>query len=193
MNYLAHLALAPATNASRIGNLLGDFAKGSESSLRTNLPSDLVDGIILHRAIDKYTDQHPSFLAARPLLDPSRSRYAGVVIDIIFDHFLSIHWHNFYDQPLDEFIAEIYQTLHDHPEWQLGTLKTIFPRMQSQNWLGCYGTIEGMTDTFHRVSTRSRFTQPIKDTHLDLKQHYKAFEKHFLAIYPDLILFCQKH
>jgi len=146
MNYLAHLALAPATNASRIGNLLGDFAKGSESSLRTNLPSDLVDGIILHRAIDKYTDQHPSFLAARPLL-----------------------------------------------EWQLGTLKTIFPRMQSQNWLGCYGTIEGMTDTFHRVSTRSRFTQPIKDTHLDLKQHYKAFEKHFLAIYPDLILFCQKH
>jgi len=97
MNYLAHLALIPTScrdreDALRIGNLLGDFIKGTESSLRLQFPVDLVDGIKLHRAIDKFTDAHPSFLESKQLLAPERRRYAGIVLDIIYDHFLSIHW-----------------------------------------------------------------------------------------------------
>ncbi len=191
MNYLAHLALAPNSPAARIGNLLGDFVKGTEASLRIKLPDDLVDGIILHRAIDKYTDAHPAFLASKQLLAPERRRYAGVVIDLIYDHFLSIHWDDYYDQPLDDFTQEIYAILDENKEWHLGNLKEGFPIMKSQDWLACYGTMEGITETFRRVSNRSRFTAPIEDTHLDLMKHYKVFEAHFLEIYQDLIAFVE--
>jgi len=191
MNYLAHLALAPETDAARVGNLLGDFVKGTEQSLRKLYPAELVDGIMLHRAIDKYTDKHPAFLASKQLLAPERRRYAGVVIDLIYDHFLSIHWDDFYDQPLGDFVEEMYATIDQNKEWQLGTLEEAFPYMKSQNWLASYGTIDGINTTFRRVSNRSKFTTPIKDTHLDLEEHYSAFEAHFHQIYHDLIKFVQ--
>lgn len=194
MNYLAHLALIPShdkdrADALRIGNLLGDFIKGTESSLRAKHPSDLVDGIMLHRAIDKFTDEHPAFIASKELLAPERRRYAGIVVDIIFDHFLSLHWNAYHDQPLDIFISHIYTTLDDNEGWRLGTLKHAFPMLKSQNWLASYVTKEGIHETFRRVATRGRFTAPVADTHLDFEEHYHSFEKHFHLIYKDLIIF----
>lgn len=189
MNYLAHIALAAPTDASRIGNLLGDFVKGTEQSLRLQLPADLVDGIMMHRAIDTYTDAHPAFLESKELLAPERKRYAGIVIDLIYDHFLCIHWDHFYKQPLDEFIQAFYQSLEHKKEWQLGKLKDAFPYMKSQNWLARYATIEGMNETLQRVSQRGKFTAPIAGTTADFKKHYSMFEKHFMIIYDDLIKF----
>lgn len=193
MNYLAHLALSPDNDAIRIGNLLGDFIKGNEESLRSQMPAELVNGILLHRAIDKFTDAHPAFLASKTLLAPERRRYAGVVIDLIYDHFLSIHWREYYQQPLSEFIEEIYVSIASHPDWQLGTLKQAFPYMCSQDWLGSYISIDGINTTFRRVSYRSKYTTPIADTHLDLANHYHEFENHFKDIYPDLIRFSDQY
>jgi len=194
MNYLAHLALIPSknedrANALRIGNLLGDFIKGTESSLRLQLPADLVDGIMLHRAIDKFTDTHPAFLASKKLLAPERRRYAGIVVDIIYDHFLSLHWGTYHQKPLDDFISNIYAILDDNKEWQLGTLNQAFPIMKSQNWLASYATKEGIHETFRRVATRGKFTAPIAATHLDFNEHYHSFENHFHLIYKDLLEF----
>ena len=195
MNYLAHLALTPLVddmvrqNSLRIGNLLGDFVKGTESSLRIQLPADLVDGIVLHRAIDKFTDKHPSFIASKQLLAPKRRRYAGIVLDIIYDHFLSIHWQCYNDQSLDDFITQVYKTIDENKEWQLGNLKHIFPTMMSENWLSRYISISGIEETFKRVATRGKYTSPITNTHIDFKQHYSTFEKHFHLIYKDLIEF----
>ncbi|MGJ8656723.1 MAG: ACP phosphodiesterase [Akkermansiaceae bacterium] len=194
MNYLAHLALTPSANgasadALRIGNLLGDFIKGTESSLRLQLPADLVDGIILHRAIDKFTDAHPTFLASKQLLAPQRKRYAGIVIDIIYDHFLSTHWDTYHDEPRVQFIAKVYALLDTNKEWQLGTLKQAFPIMKSQDWLGCYASVKGINTTFRRVASRGKFTAPIADTHIDFKKHYHHFEEHFHLIYKDLLEF----
>lgn len=194
MNYLAHLALTPSStgvraDALRIGNLLGDFIKGTESTLRLQLSADLVDGIMLHRAIDKFTDAHPTFLASKQLLSPERKRFAGIVVDIIYDHFLSLHWETYHDEPLDQFIAKVYTLLDTNKEWQLGTLKQAFPIMKSQNWLGCYSTVEGINTTFRRVASRGKHTAPIADTHLDFKQHYHQFQEHFHLIYKDLLTF----
>ena len=189
MNYLAHLALAPATDAARIGNLLGDFVKGTESTLRLQLDAELVDAIMLHRAIDKFTDAHPAFLASKSLLAPQRRRFAGIVIDIIYDHFLSLHWNQYYPQALDEFIQQIYHSIDNHPEWQLGTLEHAFPRMKSQNWLARYASREGIKLTFHQVAQRGKFTAPIADSFIDFDQHYSAFEQHFTEVYRDLIEF----
>jgi len=198
MNYLAHLALIPPNqeeraDALRIGNLLGDFVKGTEASLRKTLPHDLVAGIILHRAIDKCTDKHPAFLASKQLLAPERRRYAGIVIDIIYDHFLSIHWHHYYEVNLADFITNIYTILDQHKEWQLGKLATAFPLMRSENWLASYSTKDGIHETFRRVAHRGKFTDPIADTSIDFDLHYTTFEKHFHHLYRYLTTFTQEY
>jgi len=193
MNYLAHLALNPTVDdamrqdALCVGNLLGDFVKGTESSLRLQLPADLVDGICLHRGIDKFTDYHPSFLASKELLAPERKRYAGIVLDIIYDHFLSIHWDAYYDQPLEEFITYVYSIIDENKEWQLGNLKNVFPYMKSENWLARYSSISGINETFKRVANRGKYTAPIAHTSIDFEKHYSSFECHFHELYRNLI------
>jgi acyl carrier protein phosphodiesterase len=62
LNFLAHFHLAKATEGSRIGALLGDFIRSNPESLRTKLPLEVIDGIILHRAVDRFTDSYEIFL-----------------------------------------------------------------------------------------------------------------------------------
>nr|MBR9810071.1 hypothetical protein [bacterium] len=65
MNFLAHFHLAQPTDGSRIGALLGDFVRGTPESLQTRFPPEVVNGIILHRAIDRFTDSHEIFLKSK--------------------------------------------------------------------------------------------------------------------------------
>lgn len=191
MNFLAHLALAAPNDASRIGNLLGDFSKGTESVLRTQLPDPLVDAIMMHRAIDRFTDNHPNFKQARQLLSPEQRRFAGISVDIIYDHFLSRHWNVFYQSSLPLFIEECYQCIERHPSWHAKKFKEVYPVMRREDWLNCYASIEGIDLTFHRVSTRSHRIKAIAGSTGDLQRHYSEFESLFLKFYPELMDYAQ--
>ncbi|NNC89058.1 MAG: DUF479 domain-containing protein [Akkermansiaceae bacterium] len=185
MNFLAHLLLAAPTDASRIGNLLGDFVKGPPASLRENLPEEVVHGIIMHRSLDVFTDRHPAFREARGLLSPARRRFAGVIVDVIFDHFLAVHWEEFGEEPLHQFLDDVFAALDRHPDWIAGDLARILPRMKEENWLHSYATLEGLTLTFHRISHRSRRTGPIDGAATDLVDHYHSFDHAFQRFFPD--------
>lgn len=189
MNYLAHLLLADHTDASRIGNLLGDFAKGSLAELRKTYPNDLVLGIEMHRAVDKFTDSHPTFKKSRSLLAPERSRFAGIIIDILYDHFLAKHWAKYAETPLDIFTQEVYQALERHPEWHAGRLAEILPSLKNDDWLMNYRSIEGIAYTLQRVSMRSPGISPIAGGIHDLKKHYSELETIFHEFMPELIYF----
>lgn len=185
MNYLAHLYLAGPSDASRIGNLLGDFVRGTPDSLRNLYPDEIIDGIIMHRALDQFTDNHPSFLEARKLLAPERRRFAGVIVDIFFDHFLTQHWSTFSDQGLPDFVTEIYDTLERHPEWLSDDLRRILPRMRKESWLEAYGSISGIELTLQRVSSRSNRFGPLADAGADLVSHYHSLDRAFHDFFPD--------
>ena len=86
MNFLAHFHLAWPDEGLIAGGLEGDFYKGP---LRDDLPEAVARGVQLHRAIDAYTDQHPALKELRAELPPHLRRFAGIVIDLSFDHFLS--------------------------------------------------------------------------------------------------------
>lgn len=191
MNYLAHLILADDTDASRIGNLLGDFTRGTISSLEDIYPTELVRGIQMHRAVDRFTDSHPVFKSARKLLSPDRQRFAGVILDIIFDHYLSIHWHNYYHQPLELFTRDVYQALDEHPEWRAGRLAQVFPRMKEENWLMTYTTVNGIELTLQRVSRRGKRTAQIAGGIHDLRENYAELEAHFQNLMPCLLDFAK--
>ena len=68
MNYLAHLYFGRKSDASLVGNLMGDFAKGTEKALREKYPDAVVEGILMHRKIDAFTDEHRLFKESRILL-----------------------------------------------------------------------------------------------------------------------------
>jgi acyl carrier protein phosphodiesterase len=189
MNYLAHLLLADDTDASRIGNLLGDFTRGSISNLEKKYPAELVRGIRMHRAVDRFTDSHELFKQARTLLAHDRRRFAGIIVDICFDHFLCTHWSDYCDLPLQEFIASVYSALDEHPEWRAGRLADAFPMMRNEDWLARYATLEGIENTLFRVSRRSERVGKIAGGIHDLRENYAEFEKLFHAFMPDLLEF----
>ena len=189
MNYLAHLMLADDSDASRIGNLLGDFAKGTIEDLENFYPPEIIRGIRMHRAVDRFTDSHQVFRDARSLLAPERRRFAGIILDIIFDHYLCRHWQDYCEKPLEEFIENVYRALDEHPEWHAGRLAAAFPMMRNENWLMTYSSIEGIGLTLERVSRRSPRTAKIAGGIHDLRNHYQELEWHFHDFMPDLLAY----
>ena len=111
MNFLAHFHLAGPDGGLVAGGLEGDYFKGP---LRGELPFDLERGIKLHRAIDAYTDGHRLVQQLRREFPPNLRRYAGILIDLSFDHYLSLHWSRFSDTPLADFNTCTYRTLAEH-------------------------------------------------------------------------------
>ena len=54
-----------------------------------HLPTDIQKGIVLHRAIDTYTDIHPVFRQSTKRLHERYHHYSGVIVDVFYDHFLA--------------------------------------------------------------------------------------------------------
>ena len=100
MNHLAHLLLSGNNDQRLLGGFLGDFVKGLQTGAR---PPAIEQGIRLHRAIDAYTDQHPSVTACRLALPNDLRRVSGIVTDIAFDHFLAKTFTHYHPQSLQRF------------------------------------------------------------------------------------------
>ncbi len=192
LNFLGHIVLARDSAESRIGNLLGDFVKGLPSAFPDEYGAELVDGILMHRAVDVFTDRHPAFLRARGLLAPERRRFAGIVVDIFFDHFLSIRWERWMDGKKEDFVSRFYGEL---VAFRLPRITADFPeitaRMVEQDWLGTYASLEGMDLTLRRVSARSPRLAPMIGSMDDLAENFAQFEECFEEFFPDVRTFAK--
>ena len=56
MNFLAHIYLSGEDQGITIGNFIADGIKGKKY---LSYSEDMQKGILLHRSIDSFTDQHP--------------------------------------------------------------------------------------------------------------------------------------
>ena len=110
MNYLAHLFLSEGTPESLIGNLLGDFVKGTAVNLYSE---EIRKGIDLHRKVDSYTDSHAIVRSSKSLVSSHRRRFAGVLIDVFYDHFLVKNWLEYSEIPVPDFSLDVYKLLQD--------------------------------------------------------------------------------
>jgi len=111
VNHLAHALLAGTDDGLRLGGVLGDFVRGAPDPA---LPAAVREGIALHRAIDGYTDRHPQVLAARALFEPPYRRYAGIALDMWFDHCLARDFVRWSGVPLERFSSELRALLRRH-------------------------------------------------------------------------------
>jgi len=192
MNYLAHLRLAGTSDDDRLGQLLGDFVKGSLNSHRDRYSPGILNGIQAHRAIDSFTDQHRLHRQSRQRLPADYRRLSGIIIDICYDHFLSQHWHHYSSEPLPLFIDRAYQTLLNHYTILPVRLQRALPIMIQQDWLSTYNTVAGLGLTFHRVSRRLKYESPLQTAHYAILQVYDALERDFLEFFPSLIAYADQ-
>ncbi|WP_041209368.1 ACP phosphodiesterase [Aeromonas jandaei] len=185
MNFLAHLHLAAHTGSSLTGNLLGDFVKGS---LPTGLAAPFDEGIWLHRKIDAFTDIHPEHKAAVACFDAPWRRFGGIVVDMLYDHWLSQHWAAFSADPLPRFLTQSYgQLLADHRVLPEG-LPLPLKRMAEQNWIASYQRKEGLAQALNGIGRRLRRPMPLGDALLTLDAaQWQGGEAGFLRFYPQLM------
>ena len=113
MNFLAHALLAGDAPALIVGGVIGDWIKGP---LPGALPDDLAKGVALHRAIDSYAESNPAFCRSRSRVSADRRRYAGVLVDVFYDHLLARNWVAIHNRPLDEYCAGVYRLIEDTAE-----------------------------------------------------------------------------
>lgn len=184
MNHLAHLFLAPDTELHRVGSLLGDFARGLDSQA---LPISLREGLRHHRAVDAFTDQHPEVIASKRLFSSQRRRFAGVALDVLYDHYLLRNWHRYSATPLNEFIDQVYEELQRHQNAMPQSMKTVTGRIVQHDWFRSYQRLDNIGYALDRVADRIRFRHSFYGIIEEIEAQDDELEAHFLAFFPDLI------
>ena len=191
MNYLAHLFLAENTPESRIGNLLGDFVKGSIDSYENIYSPSILQGIINHRKIDFFTDHHPIFLQSKRRISKEKGRFSGIRIDIFYDHFLANNWNLFAEEDLEIFVQKMYNILNDNINILPRRLQQMLPFMIKENWLYSYKDLEGITLTCQRLSRRFKRVNPLAKASEELILNYNELQQDFLVFLPELLNYVQ--
>ncbi|MGH8494005.1 MAG: ACP phosphodiesterase [Moraxellaceae bacterium] len=185
MNYLAHLHLGGTQPAELLGSLFGDFVKGP---LRGFYPPEIEAAIRLHRKIDSFTDLHPITLNAKRRFPESRRRYAGILLDIFFDHCLAMHWSQFSAEPLADFTQHVYGVLQASPDLP-GRLAHMAPLMAAQDWLGSYHDFQVLAQVIMGMQRRLSRPEGLHGSMAELEMLYADLEQDFLLFYPELMHF----
>lgn len=183
MNYLAHLYLAERTAEGLLGSLLGDFVKGPLGNER---PETVRRGIVLHRRIDSFTDAHPLHLESRNRIGSARRRYAGIIVDVTYDHFLCRHWSDYSDDSLETFVAGVYAVLGEHREDLPDRLRRIAPHMIADDWLSSYGDLANVGRALDGISRRISRANPLAGAVTEIEDNYAALRDDFRRFFPDL-------
>ena len=189
MNFLAHLYLSGNNEQLMIGNFITDSVKGNSYN---KFPDGIKRGILLHRAIDFYSDNHPVFLKSVERLRPNYRKYAGVIVDIFYDHFLAKNWKEFSNKPLEQYASEIHSLMLKNilvmPEKSLMFLRYAF----RTNLLVSYASMEGIGEVLLGMSRRTTFKSNMELASEDLKIHYSEFENEFKLFFEDVEKFVKE-
>lgn len=153
MNFLAHLHLAERAALPLAGAILGDYFRGA---LPASLPSALARSVQLHRRIDATTDRHPVVAAARAGFPQGARRYAGILLDILFDHALALDWARYSAEPLERFAPRAAVEVATEPQWFELAGGTVPPPESFGRLLLSYRSAEGIEQAVLRTSRRLR-------------------------------------
>ena len=178
MNFLAHALLAGDTPALIVGGVVGDWIKGT---LPGTLPEDLARGVSLHRAIDHFAESHPAFNRSRSRVSAQRRRYAGVLVDVFYDHLLARNWSALNQGPLDQYCEKVYGLIRDRLHDLPVSAHPALALMAKEDWLTSYAQIGGIADVLVRMSRRARQPNPLALGEGEFLADTKGFAEDFQA------------
>jgi len=186
MNFLAHIYLSNNNENILIGNFIADAVKGNQYK---NYPDAIQHGILLHRAIDFFTDNHPIVKKSKRRLQKRYGHYNGVIIDIFYDHFLAKNWSNYFEISLRDYVVNIYETLTKNEEILPNKIKKMLSSMIKYNWLVNYASLEGIEQVLIGMNNRTNKISNMNLAIEDLKINYTKFENDFIPFFKELINF----
>lgn len=189
MNYLAHLYLADGSPDSMVGHMLGDFVKGSVAG---RFSPAITRGIVLHRHIDTYTDSHVLTRRSRERFSAGRRRFAGIAVDVCYDHFLCRHWSRFSVVELEAFVARSYAVLHAHEHLYPARLLHVLTNMTQEDWLSGYANLWFVGTVLDRLSLRLKRKNTLAGAVEEIERNYAALEEDFLGFFPQAIAFARR-
>jgi acyl carrier protein phosphodiesterase len=167
-----------------IGGFLGDFVKGR---LDTQYEGKILSGLKLHRAIDAFTDHHPIVKQSHQRFTKEFRRYAPIICDIAYDHFLASNWSNYSEMPLQEFTYYCYRTV----------LKAELP-INARNTMSRYQehkVLESSDDTAFvsralvSISARLKRDNPLDRAFDDFESIKNELEQDFELFMPSVLSF----
>ncbi|MEN2490287.1 acyl carrier protein phosphodiesterase [Flavobacterium sp. B11] len=183
MNFLAHIYLSGDNDLIKIGNFMADGIRGKQFE---HFPEDVQKGILLHRFIDTYTDSHDIFRKSTKRLHERYHHYAGVIVDIVYDHFLAKNWTQYSDEELALFVKRFYNSLHDNYDILTEKTQGLMPYMIERNWLLSYRTTEGIQNILTQMDRRSKNTSQMQYAVEELTEFYDEFEKEFTLFFEEM-------
>ena len=190
MNYLAHLFLSPRSTQAVVGNLMGDFRKHVTA---ITLPEEVLRGIENHCRVDRFTDNHAVIGGLKHVFSGKRRRFAGIILDVAFDHFLSRHWDLFHTEQRVDYIDYLYGCLHGGRALMPPRMQHAVDYMIAEDWLGSYADLAGIDTCLNRMSKRIRFDNNLYGAIEEIQANYPELDSGFLEFFPQLIDYINLH
>jgi acyl carrier protein phosphodiesterase len=189
MNYLAHIYLSGDNDLVTIGNFIADGIKGKSYKKQ---PKDIQIGILLHRHIDTFTDAHKTVRQSTKRLHKKYGHYSGIIVDILYDHFLAKNWRRYSDMPLGDYVETFYDSLEEHYNVLPVRVQKMMPYMLADNWLVSYASIEGIGRVLDGMNRRTKNRSSMNEAVIELKEFYEEFENEFSVFFEELIATSQE-
>ena len=189
MNYLAHIYLSGESDLITIGNFIADGIKGKDYRI---YPVDIQIGILLHRHIDTFTDAHKTVRKSTKRLHKKYSHYSGIIVDMLYDHFLAKNWSNYSRTDLSLYTENFYASLETHYNILPNRIQKMIPYMLAENWLVSYASKEGIGRALEGMNRRTKNRVHMDEAINELDQFYEAFENEFTLFFEELMAFSEK-
>ena len=186
MNYLAHLYLSGSDEDVLIGNFIGDYVKGRKFK---KYDDRIRKGIMLHRNIDMFTDNHVIVRASKSRFASKYHKYAGILVDIFYDHFLTKNWEKYSSTELNDFVSWVHGILNRNFSKLPAKVKDFVPSFIKRNWIGAYGTIEGLELVLKKMSKRTSLPDHTNFAIETLRAEYEFMDEEFMNYFPTLTEF----
>lgn len=184
MNFLAHLHIAEHCNSNLLGNLLGDFVKGDPTKVYED---NVAQGIMLHRFVDSFTDNHAIMKQCKLRFDSDLKRFSPIAMDMFWDHCLAKQWSLYHGQSLSMFVDNAERTIKQTP----APLPERFVRMSTHMWQGrwleSYQDFDNIKFALERMSLRSMRMAPLAECGEQLGENYQEFSEFFSQLYPEVL------
>ncbi|SFF25873.1 acyl carrier protein phosphodiesterase [Thermoflexibacter ruber] len=186
MNFLAHAYLSGEEEEILIGNFIADHVKGKQF---LQYSESIAKGILLHRQIDDFTDQHEIVKQSKARLRDKHRHYAGVIVDIFYDHFLAANWSSFHHEDLSSYSQQIHQIIFKYQTLLPQKSLYFFQYMLKNQIFEAYTRIEGIHKVLTGMSHRTPFSSGMEIASESLLMYYEEFKEEFYTFFPLLIDF----
>ncbi len=183
MNFLAHIYLSGNNDFIKIGNFMADSIHGKRY---LEYSGDLQKGILLHRYIDTFTDAHPIYRKSKHRFHEKYGHYAGVIMDIVYDHFLAKNWNSYFNDNLEVYAANFYSLMQRNFDLLTPKTQNLLPYLIEQNWLVQYASLEGLEVILFQMDYRTKHRVNMQEAIVEVNFFYDELESEFKLFFEEL-------